>query len=187
MDDVDELVRRARAGDGVAFGCLFDRFHGPLVRYLFARTADRQLAEDLAGEVFVVVAERLPRFRGDGSRFAGWVFAIARHDLADLWRARARRRVDPVPVVPSPPGEFAEDPAAEVQRRLDAEVLVAYVDQLTADQREVVLLRFAAGMSLAEVAAAVHKPVGAVKSLQHRALATLRRQLTTAEQVGVGP
>lgn len=182
VDDLDALVRRARRGDGAAFGCLFDRFHAPVVRYLFARTGERELAEDLASEVFAEVAQRLPKFHGDGGRFAGWIFTIARHDLSDVWRARARRRVDPVPDVPET--TLAPDPAIQVEARLEAQRLARMVDRLTDDQREVVLLRFAAGLTVAEVAATVGKPVTAVKSLQHRALGALRRMLS-AEAVCV--
>ncbi len=171
----DDLVRRARRGDGESLGCLFDRFYRPVFRYLLGRTGDRVLAEDMASEVFVEVAGRIRSFRGDGSRFPAWLFAIARHDLADHRRARTRRQVEPVEQVPEV-GEV-DDPADVAVRHLEAEDALRSLAGLTEAQREVILLRFAADLPVAEVAAILGKPVGAVKSMQHRALAQLRHQL----------
>lgn len=176
VDDVDELVRRARRGDGAAFGALFDLFHPALFRYLLARVGDRDVAEDMAAEVFVEVAQRLHRFRGDGAGFRAWLFTVARHDVMDRRRAASRRRIEPVAEVPEL--EVEADPVEdEVIRRLEAERITAGLDRITGEQRDVILLRFAAGLSLQETADVLGKPLTAVKSLQHRGLAALRRVL----------
>lgn len=133
------------------------------------------LAEDMASDVFVEVAGRIRSFRGDGSGFAGWLFTIARHDLADLRRSRTRRRVEPVEQVPETGG--VDDPADVTVRRLEVEDALGLLAGLTDQQRDVLVLRFAADLTLSEVAAILGKPVGAVKSMQHRALAQLRRRL----------
>lgn len=177
MDDVDALVARARRGDGVAFGALFDRLHPAVFRYLLARLGDRHVAEDMAAEVFVEVAERLHRFRGDGTGFRSWVFTIARHDLADRWRAAARRTVEPVSEVPEVPEDAAEPVEESVARNLDMATVAVGLERITAAQREVIVLRFASGLSLQETASVLGKPLTAVKSLQHRGLAALRRIL----------
>ncbi|MGH8774179.1 MAG: RNA polymerase sigma factor [Jiangellaceae bacterium] len=178
-DDLDELVRRAHEGDGVAFGRLFDRFHVPVLRYLVARVADRTAAEDMAAEVFVEVAQRLPRFRGDGGQFGRWLFTIARHDIVDVRRAARRHTVLPVAQVPDQVA--GTDVSDEVVRRLEGQRLARALRNLTNDQRDVVVLKFAAGLSNPEVAAVLDKPVGAVKSLQHRGLMALRRALEGEE------
>jgi RNA polymerase sigma-70 factor (ECF subfamily) len=130
----------------------------------------------MAAEVFVEVAERLRRFDGDGSAFRGWVFTIARHDLADRWRAAARRTVEPVAELPEE-ASAANLVEQAVEQRLDIVAVAGCLDRITEDQRDVLVLRFASGLALAEVAAVLDKPLTAVKSLQHRGLASLRRLL----------
>jgi len=185
VDDVDTLVSRARGGDAAAFGALFDQFHPRVYRYLTARLGSRDVAEDMAAEVFVEVAERLHRFQGDGAGFQSWLFTIARHDLADRWRAAARRVVESVPEVPEVAGE-ADEVEQAVSRTLDLERVAAGLALITPDQRDVILLRFASGFSLADTADALDKPLTAVKSLQHRGLAALRRILSSEEVVEHG-
>ena len=129
----------------------------------------------MASEVFVEAARRVRDFDGGGAAFAGWLFTIARHDLLDRGRAQRRRVVEPVPEIPDV--ETVPDPADGVLDRLEAGKVRGALEKLTEDQREVVLLKFAAGLSNEETAVATGKPIGAVKSLQHRGLAALKRAL----------
>ena len=126
--------------------------------------------EDLLGEVFLQVARDLPRFKGEPTALRGWVFAIARNRLLDARRRASRRPVvatDEVPDVPE-----ASGPAEP----FDPELLAALA-QLTPDQREVIGLRFVADLALEDVARITGRKVGAVKAMQHRALAQLARIL----------
>lgn len=178
MDDDDALVRRARKGDAAAFAGLFDRYHARLYRYALARLGDRFLAEDVAAEVFVEVAQRLARFRGGGPDFVAWLFTIARHDIIDLRRSAWSRRVHPTADLPE--RAAPDDPAAAAILRHDVARLKAALATLTHDQHDVVLLRYIAGLGNTETARILGKPVSAVKSLQHRALRALRRSMEGA-------
>lgn len=133
----------------------------------------------MASEVFVEAARRVRSFDGGGAAFAGWLFTIARHDLLDRGRAQRRRVVEPVPEIPDV--ETVPDHADGVLDRMEASMEASKVrvalSKLTEDQREVVLLKFAAGLSNEQTAVATGKPVGAVKSLQHRGLGALKRAL----------
>lgn len=125
--------------------------------------------EDLLGEVFLQVARDLPRFRGDEAALRRWVFAIAHNRLLDARRRQGRRPwASPggVPDVAGPPSPDPPDPD-----------LVDALSRLTEEQREVVVLRFVADLSLEDVARITRRKVGAVKALQHRALEALARQL----------
>jgi len=128
--------------------------------------------EDLLGEVFVQVVHDLPRFRGDDDDLRRWVFTIAYHRLVDA-RRRSRRRpaLDGGPVP-----ELCSAPPADL---LDPD-LVRALGELTADQREVVALRFVADLSIDAVATLTGRSPGAVKALQHRALAALAEDLGDA-------
>jgi len=133
-------------------------------------------ADDVLSEVFLQVARSLPRFRGDEDHLRAWVFAIARNRVVDGHRRRASRPV--VADVPVP--DRAAPPATEP---LDVE-LAAALAQLTPEQREIVALRFVADLPLEEVAAITGRTEGAVKSMQHRALAQLARILTASVSAG---
>lgn len=178
---VDGLVQRARHGDPEAFATLYERFHTPVFRFLLARVGNRIEAEDMASEVFVEAAKRVRSFDGNGAAFAGWLFTIARHDLLDRGRALKRRVVVPVPDLPDI--ETVPDPADRVVDLLDAGRVRGALRGLTEEQREVLLLKFASGLSNEEVAEALGKPIGAVKSLQHRGLAALKRALDKQQQL----
>lgn len=133
--------------------------------------------EDLLGEVFLQVSRDLDRFTGDASDLRRWVFTIARNRVIDQHRRRGRR---PEVLV----GEGLEgDESPPPPEPTDPELLAA-LDGLTEDQREVVLLRFVADLSLDEVAAMTQRSVGAVKSMQHRALDVLRDALDATDRGG---
>lgn len=126
-------------------------------------------ADDVLSEVFLQVARSLPRFRGDDDALRAWVFAIARNRVVDGHRRRSRRPVIADARVP----DRAAPPEGQP---IDPELLAALA-QLTPDQREVVVLRFVADLALEEVASVTGRTEGAVKSMQHRALAQLARIL----------
>jgi RNA polymerase sigma-70 factor (ECF subfamily) len=129
-------------------------------------------AEDVLGDVFVQVVRDLGRFRGDEAALRRWVFSIAHNRMVD-WHRRRRRREAALAAVAGDRREPARDPDGAV---VDP-ALVAALAALTPLQREVVVLRFVADLPLADVARVVRRPVGAVKALQHRALARLARAL----------
>lgn len=130
--------------------------------------------EDLLGEVFLQVSRDLDRFAGDASDLRRWVFTIARNRVIDQHRRRGRR--PEVLVGEGPEGDEAPPPPEPT----DPDLLAA-LDRLTEDQREVVLLRFVADLPLEQVAEMTQRSVGAVKSMQHRALDVLRDSLGTTD------
>lgn len=135
----------------------------------YLRASGTSEPEDVLGEVFLQVARDGPRFRdaGDPEAVRRWVFAVARNRRRDAAR-RARRR--PVVVEGDPPEgsvTAAEDGDGDPG-------LVAALAALPDDQREVVVLRFVADLSLEDVARLTRRSVGAVKAMQHRAMANLR-------------
>lgn len=128
--------------------------------------------EDVLGEVFLSVTTSLHRFHGDEEHLRRWVFTLAHHRIIDERRRRARRPqvVDAaLPEQPAPPAPELADPE-----------LMAALEQLTDEQREVVLLRFIADLSVDDVAELTDRSAGAVRSLQHRAMAQLARALTAS-------
>jgi RNA polymerase sigma-70 factor (ECF subfamily) len=146
---------------------LYRRFAPAVLGYVRGQGAAEP--EDLLGEIFLQVVRDLPRFRGDDGAVRRWVFTIAHHRLIGAGRRSARR-----PAVAD--GALPEQAAAPASDPFDPDLIRA-LGALTADQREVVALRFVADLPIEAVAVLTGRSRGAVKALQHRALATLAEQL----------
>jgi RNA polymerase sigma-70 factor, ECF subfamily len=169
----------ARRREPAAVTRIYTAYAPALFRFFMAAVGDRHQAEDLTGTAFVSAIEGLPRFYGPVEALGGWLFQIARHDLYDFRRRQARSRIEPLENhLPEAAAEAgAEDPEELAIDRVDADRVVAALRELSEDQRQVLLLRMAAGLTAPEVAQTLGKTIGAVKALQHRGLASLARVL----------
>jgi RNA polymerase sigma-70 factor (ECF subfamily) len=177
------VIEAARAGAEWAWSRLYADLSGPVLGYLRLRGAVEP--EDLLGEVFVQVARNAGTFEGEYSSFRSWVFTVAHHRLVDERRYRARRPVEPGQIPESARGTGnTED---EALAGLATGEVVALLDTLTPEQRDVLLLRIVGDMSVEDVARIVGRRPGAVKALQRRGLETLRRMLTPVTQAGPPP
>jgi RNA polymerase sigma-70 factor (ECF subfamily) len=180
LDDaaLERLVVRARDGDADAFGELFDRYHVPVYRYIASRVARPSDAEDLTQTVFVKALEALPRYELRGAPFGGWLFRLARNTVIDFARTR-HEHADLAELAAQPADDAAPDALVTTRQEL-AEVRRALA-RLTDEQREAISLRFFAGLSAREAAAAMGKQEGTIRGLQFRAIAALRRHLSIDE------
>jgi RNA polymerase sigma-70 factor (ECF subfamily) len=169
----------ARRREPAAVTRVYAAYAPRLFRFFLAAVGDRPTAEDLTGDVFKSAIEGLPRFRGPVEALGGWLFRIAHHDLSDYRRRQARYLVQPLDdlLEEAALAGGAVDPAELALDRVEGERVLAALRQLSSDQREVLLLRMAAGLTAPEVAAIVGKTTGAVKALQHRGVASLARVL----------
>lgn len=175
--DLDVAVERAQAGDARGFDELFRAFSPSVVGYLRAR--DVSDPDGLANEVFLRVFRTLHTFQGDGARFRSWLFTIVHHAAMDDARRR-RRRVAETPLEQAPEigrGEV-EDEVIGHMADLEVDTLLR---RLSPDQREVLMLRVVADLSIEQTAAVMDKSYEAVKALQHRGLVALRCLLADHE------
>lgn len=176
-----EVLAGARAGDGAAWSRLLDDLSGPLLG--FARGRGVEDPEDVLGETLLGVARGLDGFEGDESGFRAWVFTIAHRRVVDAQRRRHRR-----PSTPLPPDELAplaealvggDDELAAVVERLDAtQRLDGLLAHLTAEQREVLVLRFAADLDATTVGRVTGRSTNAVAAITRRALLRLEEVLS---------
>ncbi|HEY76952.1 MAG TPA: sigma-70 family RNA polymerase sigma factor [Thermoflexia bacterium] len=173
-DEEARLIQRAKAGDPDAFAEIYDRYQPAIYRYIFYRIGDESTAEDLTSEVFVRLVERIDRFTYRGRPLLAWLYTIARNLVTDHYRQSGSPQL-----LPLEEGLVADsgDPEEAADRALVQRRLARAIARLTEDQRRVILLRFVEGMDTRSVAQVLGKPVGAVKALQHRALAAMRRIL----------
>jgi RNA polymerase sigma-70 factor (ECF subfamily) len=176
MDEetLDRLVAEAQRGNTQAFGRIFDEYSGPIYRFIASRVNHPSDAEDLTQLVFVKALEALPRYEARGIPFGGWLFRLARNAIIDQIRTR-RDHLSLVAVTTRESDETGPEAMADLHDDLDrvAEALA----ELTDDQREVIELRFFAGLSVAETAEAMGRHDGTIRGLQFRAIAALRRSL----------
>jgi RNA polymerase sigma-70 factor (ECF subfamily) len=173
--DVRGLVERAQRGDRAALEELYLLHFDRIYSYLHLSVGNRHDAEDLTTQTFLRMLEAIGRFRWQSAPFSAWLFRIA-HNLA-MDHFRAGRRVQVEEDVPEPLG--AEESSAEEQAldSLGQAGMLELIQRLSADQRQVLTLKFLFGFANAEVAGILGKTEGAVKSLQHRALASLQKHV----------
>jgi RNA polymerase sigma-70 factor (ECF subfamily) len=177
LTPADLVAARRRDPDAIAR--IYRAYAPALYRFFMAALGDRHTAEDLTGTVFADAITALPNFKGPLEALGGWLFRIARHDLYDHRRHEARARTEHLDDVldEAALAQGAPDPQDLAVERLERSRLWAALEELSPDQREVLLLRMAAGLTAPEVAATLGKTTGAVKALQHRGLASLARIL----------
>jgi RNA polymerase sigma-70 factor (ECF subfamily) len=172
----NELVQLAKQRDSAAWSEIYSQNYAPVYRYIFGRLGRKEMAEDLAAQVFLEALQSIDSYHDRGLPLLAWLYGISRN----LIRNGARRA-----------GKTGEaqavtlDDAAEAHRAgvslggLDIESmdLVRAMDRLSKDQREVIVLRFFVGMSAKETGAILSKTEQAVYSLQVRAIVALRRTI----------
>lgn len=169
-----EVLAAARAGADWAWERLYESVAGSVRGYLAAHGATD--ADELTGEVLLQLVRGLPRFEGDEAGFRSWVFLIAHHRLID---ERRRQRRDEA-LARQPQETTSPGAEADGETRLAEAEWGPRLRRLTDDQRDVILLRVVAGLSAEEVGRILGKKPGAVRVLQHRALARLRADLGSA-------
>ena len=169
-EQITPLVLACQRGEASAAEALYDLYVDRIYRYLLARTGDPRAAEDLTGELFVRMIEHAGRFRLNLERpagaFSAWLYRIAANLAADYHRQGARF----VDEIPEELHGRTPDPSVLAERREAAAQLSEALEQLTEEQRLVVLGKFAEEMSNRDIADLLGKSEGAVESMQHRAL-----------------
>jgi RNA polymerase sigma-70 factor (ECF subfamily) len=175
-------VAEAQQGDLQAFGSIFDAYHVSVYRFVASRVGSPSDAEDLTQLVFVKALEALPRFTARGVPFGGWLFRLARNTVVD--HVRTRHEHLELEAAEQRATEDAEPDVIALVRD-DLEAVARALETLTEDQREVIALRFFAGLSAKEAAEAMGRQEGTIRGLQFRAIAALRRSLGL-DLVGAG-
>lgn len=170
------IVDQARCGDTHALARLYDHYFPRVYHYVLAHTGKAAEAEDVTEDVFLRMLSGISGFRWKQAPFAAWLFRIARNQLVSHYRRNGVRRHE------TPIGDSivdtAPDPLSRVETRLVFDQVLEASHQLTDAQREVIWLRFAAGLSVNETARVLKKREGNVKVLQHHAIVRLRKLLS---------
>ncbi len=169
-DNTPNLVKDAQR-DPAAFAMVYDRYLMPVYRYLYSRVGNAVDAEDLTTQTFLSALERLSGYRENGN-FAGWLFAIAHSKVIDHYRREKPHAGSDV--LWKIAGQ--DDPVLDVEKRLELEKLASILQHLSADEQEIIRLRYAADLSFSEMAVALGKREDAVKKSLYRLLERLKQQ-----------
>lgn len=171
LDDM-ELVRKA-AADADAFGVLYERHVRRIYNYIYYRTGNHHDAEDLTARVFQRALRHIPNFKDKGVPFSAWLYRIAHNLVANWHRDRSRRPVVPLEdyLVSTHHGDHPEREAIVEEER---QFVLKAVQQLPPDRQQLLILKFVEKLSNAEIGDVMGRTEGAIKSLYHRTLNTLR-------------
>jgi RNA polymerase sigma-70 factor (ECF subfamily) len=168
------LLEKNRSLDRDGLAAVYDEHHQPIYRYVYRRVGDVETARDLTAEVFHRLLRAVQRGGAPDRHLKAWLYRTAHNIVVDHYRRQSHRQHLPLD---EEMVNADDDPVASAERRLSGAEVRAALRGLTPDQQQVIALKFLEGLSNQEVADVTGKPVGAVKSLQHRALAALERQL----------
>ena len=177
-DGEKELLARAKEYDREALAELYDRYAGKIYSYVLRRVSGERLAEDITASVFTKMLDAIESSNAWNRSFSSWLYRIAHNAVIDYYRRKDKRNTLPLDerLVASD-----ENPVAVVEEDITMETVQSAMNYLTEAQRSVIELKFFEGLTNLEVANILDKTEGAIKSLQHRALASLRRHLEVEE------
>ena len=173
--NIRALVERAQKGDRGALEELYLIHFDRIYSYLHMSVGNRHDAEDLTTQTFLKMLESIGKFKFQAAPFSAWLFRIA-HNLA-MDHFRAARRWQPEEEVPEPPGQEELSAEDEAMHSIGRASMLELIDDLSPEQRQVLTLKFVFNFGNSEVATILGKTEGAVKSLQHRALVSLQKQI----------
>ena len=173
--ELGRLVQRAQQGHRDALEELYLLHFDRIYSYLHMSVGNRHDAEDLTTQVFVKMLESIGKFRWRSAPFSAWLFRIA-HNLA-MDHFRASKRWQPEEEVPEPRGQEGMSAEEEALHSIGRASMLELIEDLSHEQQQVLTLKFVFNFSNGEVAGILGKTEGAIKSLQHRALVTLQKQL----------
>jgi len=166
-----QLIQQAQEGSGEAFAALYREHVQQIHRYIYFRTRDEHLAEDLTADVFTKAIEGLPRYVDKGKPFISWLYRIAHARVVDHYRRQDRRptatNVDEANLSVTP------DMDTTMMKQHASRALLTAIESLTVDQQQVIILRFVEGLPIDAVAEQLGKKGNAIKALQFRAVRSL--------------
>ncbi|MBI4759111.1 MAG: sigma-70 family RNA polymerase sigma factor [Chloroflexi bacterium] len=172
MPEEVELVRRAVRREAEAFARLYELHLDEVFRYVYYKIGDTAEAEDLTEQVFLKAWESIDRFQWRGTPFRAWLLRLAHNLVVDRWRGR--RETQSLNDVQSAPGP---GPEGQAYKTLEVQELRQALRSLSAEQQQVIILRFVEDLSYQEIASIMGKSEGALRVIQHRALANLRKAM----------
>jgi RNA polymerase sigma-70 factor (ECF subfamily) len=183
QDSIDEkeLVERAKT-DPESFGLLYERYVDKIYNYIYYRTGNHHDAEDLTAKVFYQALNHVSRYVQRGAPFSSWLYRIAHNLVANWHRDRSRRQVVSLERLVLVHGDEEPGPFEKVARIERQETLLEVIRDLPADRQLLLILKFVDRLPNAQIGKIMGRSEGAIKSLYHRTLVALRRDLVNGSE-----
>jgi RNA polymerase sigma-70 factor (ECF subfamily) len=179
LNDDEQIIHKVKSGDAESYGVLYEQYAEMIFRYVYSHLDNRLDAEDLTEEIFIRAWRALPKYDERGLPFSAFLFRIARNSLIDYYRQKKNvQSLDDMEVQSRQAG-----PEEVVELDIENIDLRRTIGELREDYRNVVIFRFLSGLSPEETAQIMQRSVGAVRVLQHRALAVLKDLLERGSRV----
>ncbi len=170
----DEVVTLATSGNVDAFGELYDRFVERIYNYIYYRTSNPFDAEDLTERVFFRAIQHIKNYENRGLPISAWLYRIAHNLVANWYRDNSRRQEIPLDTFDFTLQYQGEHPEVAVLRSEEKEYLLSIIRELPEERQQLVILKFVDGLTNAEIGKIMGRTEGAIKSLYHRTLTSLR-------------
>ena len=172
----EDIIQRAVQGDADAFGILYEQYVTQIYNYVYYRVGNVHDAEDLTERVFMRAMKHIRNYHNRGLPFSAWLYRIAHNLVANWYRDNSRRKEIPIhDVVPVPAGD--EHPEASVLATEEREALLRLIRRLPPERQQLLILKFVEHLSNAEIGHIMGRTEGAIKSLYHRTLTSLRDEI----------
>lgn len=176
----DEVILLAAGGDTEAFSYLYERYVTRIYNYIYYRTGNPYEAEDLTSRVFHRALGHINHYNNRGVPFSAWLYRIAHNLVANWHRDNSRRNEVPLEDQPGLPQRL-ELPEHALVNHQELEGLLRVIRRLPAERQQLLILKFVEGLSNQEIATIMLRSEGAIKSLYHRTLLTLRDEIGKLE------
>lgn len=174
-----QLIEQAKT-DREAFGQLYEIYVGRIYNYVYYRTGNADDAEDLTAKIFVRAMQHIHRYEDQGVPFSAWLYRIAHNLVANWHRDNSRRKLISLDDV-SNWRVYEDGPEFAAQLTEDKDALLAAIRRLPADRQELLILKFVERLSNAEIGEIMGRSEGAIKSLYHRTLLSLKEDFQSRD------
>jgi RNA polymerase sigma-70 factor (ECF subfamily) len=176
IEGEEALVKRAKE-DPAAFGVLYERYVKRIYNYIYYRTGNVRDAEDLTAKTFYQALRNIGNYEPRGVSFSGWLYRIAHNLVANWHRDRSRRKVVSLDRLAIADQRTSHSPERFIEEKEEREALLKAIRRLPPDRQQLLILKFVERMSNAEIGRIMGRSEGAIKSLYHRTLVALKKEL----------
>ena len=182
VEEIDIIEQAKREPE--AFGLLYEKYINRIYNYIYFRVGSVQDAEDLTTRVFMKAYDNIARYRHMGLPFSAWLYRIAHNQVANFHRDNSKSKEISIDEMLMPPPQLKSDhPENSALRQESINYLMSLINDLHPDKRELIMLKFVHKLSNEEIAQALGRTEGAIKSLYHRTLLELRDHMDRLEGV----
>jgi RNA polymerase sigma-70 factor (ECF subfamily) len=176
IDDDDAIIKKAINGETEAFGVLYERYVNRIYNYIYYRTGNVKEAEDLTSRVFQRAYKHIQNYTHRGVPFSAWLYRIAHNLVANWYRDRSRKKEVTIDERIPSAAQF-DFPESNVEQDQEVEKLLKVIRKLPQERQQLIILKYVEGLSNSDIGIIMRRSEGAIKSLYHRTLSSLRKEL----------